>query len=130
MTRTEIRMPRRRPAPSPRDQQIYIDYQVGGMRQIELARQHRLTQCRISQIIRRVERWRRRLSPHDTGGDISFRQRQRLDRWLERELLTTVCREAMRQFHEGQKIITHKTGTRGDKTIDETTERRQTANVQ
>ena len=42
-------------APSSRDQQIYRDYQTTGQRQRVLAEKHKLTQCRISQIIRRVE---------------------------------------------------------------------------
>ena len=51
------RKPRTRPAPSSRDQQIYLDYQTSGKLQDELAEQYGLTQCRISQIIRRVEKW-------------------------------------------------------------------------
>src|SRR5207247_1753227 len=59
MTTTSIRPPksRRRPAPSARDQQIYLDYQTTGRSQEELAKDYKLTQCRISQIIRRVEQW-------------------------------------------------------------------------
>jgi len=51
------RRPRRRPAPTQRDQQIYVDYQIGSTRQTALAEKYRLTQCRISQIVRRVKHW-------------------------------------------------------------------------
>ena len=59
MTTTSILppKPRRRPAPSARDQQIYLDYQTTGRSQEELAKDYELTQCRISQIIHRVEAW-------------------------------------------------------------------------
>src|SRR5437773_6885338 len=59
MTTTSIHppKPRRRPDPSARDQQIYLDYQTTGRSQEELAKDYELTQCRISQIIHRVEAW-------------------------------------------------------------------------
>src|SRR5205823_3882519 len=59
MTTTSIHSPkpRRRSAPSARDQQIYLDYQTTGRSQEELAEQYHLTQCRISQIIHCVEAW-------------------------------------------------------------------------
>jgi len=59
MTTASIHPPksRRRRAPSERDQQIYLDYQTTGQTQVQLAEQYRLTQCRISQIIKRVEAW-------------------------------------------------------------------------
>lgn len=111
--------PRKRPQPSPRDREIYAQYQLG-KRQAELAEAYRLTQCRISQIVRRVESW---LAAGSAGA-------RRLERQLEREQLSFVCRQAIRHFQEPQKCVTHKKGTRGDKAFDETTERTLPANVQ
>jgi hypothetical protein len=128
---TNLNTPRtsKRRTPSPRDQQIYLDYQLTGLRQIDLAEKHRLTQCRISQIIRHVEAWRASSNPRDIG-ELSANKQRRLDRWLERQRYNHILREAMRGFREEQKTVTHKTGKRGETTIDETTERRQPSNVQ
>ena len=59
--------PRRRGVPSERDQQIYLDYQTTGRTQTELAEQYGLTQCRISQIICRVEAWLAGREQHRLG---------------------------------------------------------------
>lgn len=120
---------RKRPAPSPRDQQIYLDYQVSGKRQTDLAAQYELTQCRISQIIRRVAAWRSQADAREEG-EPAPRQQQQLDRFLERERLNFIARESLRLFGEEQKTITKKSGTRGDNAIDETTERTAPPNVQ
>src|SRR5438105_1560182 len=98
------RKPRPRTAPSSRDQQIYLEYQTAGKLQSELATQYGLTQCRISQIIRRVEKWL------NAAGDPTFdlrpstfdstAGREQLKSRLQHELLTTVARQAMRHFHE------------------------------
>src|SRR5438045_9669195 len=50
--------PRKLPAPSRRNLQIYLDYQVHGLRQTQLAEKYNLTQCRVSQILRRIDAWR------------------------------------------------------------------------
>jgi hypothetical protein len=123
------RKPRKRPAPSQRDQQIYVEYQITGRRQVELAEKHGLTQTRISQIIRRVAAWRANSDPRETG-DLTQAERERLDRWLEYERLSFVCREAMHHFQQQQKLVAHKHGTRDDKTFDETTERLLPPNLQ
>src|SRR2546421_12719955 len=54
---TRFQKPRARLTPSPRDQQIYLDYQVHGLKQTQLANKHGVTQRRISQILHRVEAW-------------------------------------------------------------------------
>src|SRR5262249_8516114 len=51
------RKPRKCKAPSQRDKQIYLDYQPSGILQNDLAKKYKLTQCPISQIPRRVEKW-------------------------------------------------------------------------
>jgi hypothetical protein len=123
------RKPRKRPAPSQRDQDIYVEYQITGRRQTELAEKHKLTQTRVSQIIRRVAAWRANSDPRDEG-DLTQVERQRLDRWLEHERLNFICREAMHHFCQQQKLIAHKHGQRDDKTFDETTERLLPPNLQ
>jgi hypothetical protein len=116
------RKPRKRPAPSQRDQEIYVEYQITGRRQAELAEKHRLTQSRVSQIIRRVAAWRASADAREEG-ELPVAQRQHLDRWLEYERLNFVCREAMHHFGTQQKHIAHKHGQRDEKHFDETTER-------
>src|SRR5436189_2141297 len=101
------RKPRTRPAPSPRDQQIYLDYQTTGKQQSELAQDYNLTQCRISQIIRRVEKWLHATGNPGSGADDAA-ARQCLERRLQSERLNSVCREAMRHYHDQQKTVTHK----------------------
>src|SRR5438876_12312321 len=132
MTATTIRPPRarRRSAPSARDQQIYLDYQTTGRSQEELAKDYKLTQCRISQIIRRVKAWLAcgaGVSPADESAAIqnpkSEIQNQitadpaHLERALQRQYLAFVCREAIRQFQTDRVTTTTKTGTRGHKQI-------------
>ena len=122
--------PRMRPAPSERDQQIYLEYQGTGKSQIELAGQYKLTQCRVSQIVRRVERWLRDSPSALQPGKPNAAAAGALERRLEHERLNFVCREAMRHFHQEQKTVTHKQGHRGDTAFDETTERQVPPNVQ
>ena len=124
-----VRPPRRRPAPSARDQELYVAYQTSGKTQAELAEQYDLTQCRVSQIIRRVEAWRSKLQPQPqerVPGGLSAREQQRLDRWLERERNEAILKNALRQFQQPQQVKTTKTGPRGE----ETTVRELPPNVQ
>src|SRR5262245_49085360 len=141
ITAAASRKPRQRQAPSQRDQQIDLDYQTSGMRQNDLAEKYGLTQCRISQIIRRVEKWLYNLDHESAAGVPGFERssnpvddseefatdgataRQRLLHRLEFKRLNSVCRHALQHFQQQQKCITHKTGSRAGKPIDETTER-------
>src|SRR5262245_56216765 len=108
---------------------------------------YKLTQCRISQIIRRVEKWLRATGPECSGVPGFERSsnpvdgneesatdetaaRQKLLQRLEFERLNSVCRLAMQHFQQPQKSITHKTGLRAGKPIDETTERTLPPNLQ
>jgi hypothetical protein len=139
--------PRRRGAPSERDQHIYLDYQTTGRTQADLAADHGLTQCRISQIIRRVEKWLadepvpRSTSHVPSSGDEASptcnveletcnADRQRLDSAMQLRYMSFVCREAIRQFQADRLTITTKKGSRGETQIDETTERREPKNLQ
>lgn len=116
--------------PSLRDQQIFTSYHVSGKTQEQLAGDYGLTQCRISQIIRRVAAWRSQADPEEEG-DLSASQQQRLDRWLEHQRLETVIRLALCHFHQEQRTInTTKTTDRGEKSFTEQIRRELPASVQ
>lgn len=128
-TDSTIQRPRKKPAPSARDQELYVAYQTTGLTQTELAGQYGLTQCRVSQIVRRVEAWRATANPQpgaEAPGERTVRQQQRLDRWLERERSEAILRDALRHFNQPQQVKTTKTGPRGE----EVTVRELPANVQ
>lgn len=141
---TTCQKPRKRPAPSERNQQIYLDYQALGRSQSELAADYHLSQTRISQILRHVEAWLAsvgwdQLAPASADPPSSTLNLEpgtlhsvaaALEQRLERERLNFVCREALRCFRQEQKTTTHKKGTRGDKSFDETTVRIAPPNVQ
>src|SRR6187431_2149262 len=102
---TPIRQPRKRPAPSARDQEIYLAWQVHGQTQDQLAEKHKLTQCRVSQIVRKVAAWRSKADPREEG-ELTTRQQKRLDRWLEHERLGAIARQAIQSFHQEQRTLT------------------------
>lgn len=83
--------------PSARDQQIFVEVQALGRLQSEVARQHGLTQSRVSQILKRVGRWRGNVDPEQVG-EPSPSEQARLDQWLERRTLEEVRAYAFRQF--------------------------------
>jgi hypothetical protein len=117
MSLSLTKQPRRRPSPSRRDQELYVRYQTTGITQAELAGDCGLTQCRVSQIIRRVEKWRAEINPqpHDltpAGGQTPLEQR-RLDRWLERERNEVLFKQSLRQAQQPQVVKTTKTGPDG-----------------
>jgi hypothetical protein len=118
MSTSILKKPRRKPSPSQRDQELYVLYQTTGMTQDELAEKYRLTQCRVSQIVRRVEKWRAEINPqpHDltpAGGKTPVEQR-RLDRWLERERSEAIIKQALRNSERPQQVKTTKTGPNGE----------------
>src|SRR5262245_13215662 len=116
---------RRRPDPSQRDLQIYLDYQIAGQRQIDLAHDHKLTQCRISQIIRRVDAWRKESRIENQQSKIENESSPdsrsptpdplAFDFLVQSHRLNLVCREAIRHFQHQQATVTHRKGTRSDK---------------
>ncbi len=135
-TSSFIATPRRRPAPSPRNLQIYLDYQVEGLTQTQLAEKYNLTQCRISQILRRIDSWRAQSAiPNSESPSHSLNPSPPLsptdlDLQLQSARLNLVAREAVRHFQQPQATVTHKQGTRGDKSIDETTTKSLPKNLQ
>src|SRR5687768_16939272 len=90
-------LPRKKRAPSQRDQAILVAYRVNGRTQADLAEQYDLSQSRISAIVRRVERWRAELVLVDED-ELDNRQRRRLESWLERERLQGIYERSMRAY--------------------------------
>jgi hypothetical protein len=125
------RKPRRRAAPSQRDQQLYVEYQTSGVTQLELAEKYQLTQCRISQIVRRVAAWRGGIDPAGRPlppGDLTQQEQRRLDRWLERQRNEAIFKAALRKIDLPQ--ITTTTKTDADGQVKERAVREQPPNVQ
>ena len=115
-------LPRKKRPPGQRDQGIYLQY-LDGRTQEELAEQHHVSQSRISQIVRRVERWRANLRPQEEG-ELSHEERQRLERWRARRLQEGIYARAIRRFDAPpQVLITTKEATRDGKTYHEETQR-------
>src|SRR5262245_19709770 len=118
-------LPRQKRPPSARDQAIYLDRQTRGCSQQQLAADNRLSQSRISQILRRVEQWRANLRPQ-AEGELDHAERQRLERWLERERQQAIYDRAIRAFDTApRELKTTKEGQRGGTDYRETTIREQ-----
>jgi hypothetical protein len=123
-------LPRKKRLPSARDQAIYVSRMARGCSQASLAKEHRLSQSRISQILRRVERWRANLRPSDCG-ELDHAQRQRIERQLERERHQELYDRGLRGFDSApQQLTTKKEGKRGENDFTETTTREVLPNVQ
>ena len=128
-SRSKPKKPRKRPAPSRRNQEIFLAYEISGKTQEQIAADTGLTQSRVSAIIRGVRQWRARSVPAEEA-ELTPLQQQRLDYHLERERLLLVSREALRAYHHQPKSLkTDKQGTRGGQTYDETVDREQPPNV-
>jgi len=124
------KLPRKRRAPSGRDQAILVAYRVHGRTQQELADEYHLSQRRISAIVCRVERWRAELLPA-VDEELDSRERQRLERWLERERLQAIHSRAMRAYDTQQPaLVSVREGQRDGKPFKEETRREQGPNVQ
>src|SRR5262245_46844027 len=108
------KLPRKKRIPSPRDQAMYLARLTHGVTQEELAKEHRLSQSRVSQILRRVAKWWANLRP-EPEGELAPEERQRLERWLERERQQAIYDRGIRGFDSAAKqLTTTKSGERGD----------------
>jgi transcriptional regulator with XRE-family HTH domain len=122
--------PRAKRQPSERDQAIYVARMTRGLSQAELAEQQGLSQSRISQILRRVEKWRGEVWPAEAG-ELDHAQRQRVERWLEHQRQQAIYDRALAAFDRGpRELVTRKSGERGETSFHETTTRELPANVQ
>ena len=123
-------LPRKKRPPTARDQAIFIAYHVTARTQTELAEDYDLSQRRISEIIKRVERWRADLIPA-AAGELEPRQQQRVDRWLEHERLRSIHARAIRAYDtQALELKTTRKGDRDGKPYHDETTRQQPPNVQ
>jgi Sigma-70, region 4 len=123
-------LPRKKRAPSMRDQAILVAYRVEGRTQEDLAEKYRLSQRRISAIISRVERWRADVIPA-AEGELDRKQRERFERWAERERLQGIQSRAMRAYDtQPTELKTVREGHRDGKPFREETTRQLPPNVQ
>src|SRR6185503_11276007 len=76
------RLPRKRRQPSERDQALFNLRQAKGWTQERIAKEHRLSQSRVSQILRRVAAWREAQQPA-SGAELAGEE-ERHERRLER----------------------------------------------
>src|SRR5947207_13800508 len=117
------KLPRQKRPPSARDQAILVAYRTQGRTQVSLARQHGISQRRVSEIVRRVERWRADLIPSEEN-QLEHEQQVRLDRWLERERGQAIYDRGIRAFdHAPKELTTTRTGHRDGKKFEEKTVR-------
>ena len=124
------RQPRKKRAPSARDQAIVLAYRTRGCSQEELAHDNRLSQRRISQIVQRVERWLADRHPA-AENQLDHAQRQRLERELERERLQAIYSRSIRDYDRAPtELKTKRAGQRGDHKFQEETTRTVLPNVQ
>jgi hypothetical protein len=123
-------LPRKKRPPTARDQAIFLAYRVTARTQAELAEDYDLSQRRISEIIKRVERWRADLIPAEAG-ELEPKQQQRVDRWLEHERLRSVHDRAIRAYDtQALELKTTRKGDRDGKPFHDETTRQQQPNVQ
>src|SRR5215207_8753611 len=124
------KLPRKKRTPSGRDQAIFVARRTLGRTTLELAAEHGLSPSRISQIVRRVEKWRANASPLEDG-DLNHQERQRLERWLARERSQAIYDRAIRAYDTAPpELTTTKSGARDGKQFSEQTRRQMPPSVQ
>jgi hypothetical protein len=109
-------LPRKKRPPSERDQALFDLQQAKGWTQERIAIEHRLSQSRVSQILRRVAAWReaqQRAQEAERVGEQDRRQ-SRLERARQEELYSRALRELdgtpseltmIRRTHRGQAMV-------------------------
>ena len=105
-------LPRKKRPPSPRDQALFDLRQAKGWTQERIAKEHRLSQSRVSQILRRVAAWRDAQQAELAGEQ--ERHQSRLERARHQELYERSLREfdgvpqeltTIRRIHRGQAVV-------------------------
>jgi hypothetical protein len=86
-----------RGAPRERDLEIYAAVRVDGRRQVDVAAALGITQGRVSQIVRSVQRWRAGMG---LEAELERRDRQAVDRWLEELRIDKLYEETMELFRQ------------------------------
>jgi Sigma-70, region 4 len=110
------RLPRKKRQPSERDQALFNLRQAKGWTQERIAKEHRLSQSRVSQILRRVAAWREAQQP-GSGAELAGeeeRHERRLERARHQEMYERSLREfdsvppewtSVRRIHRGQAVV-------------------------
>jgi hypothetical protein len=86
-----------RGAPGERDLQIYAAVRIDGRRQVDVAAEFGISQGRVSQIVRRVQRWRVAMAP---AAEFERRDQQQIQRWLDDQRLEKLYEEAMELYRQ------------------------------
>ena len=116
-------LPRKKRPPSARDEAIYLLKSVKGWTQQQLAAEFRLSQSRVSQVLRRYEAWRAAARPQSSG-ELDHAQQQRVERWLEKKRYEELYERSMRDYDAApRRLKTIKSSERDGKPFRETTVR-------
>lgn len=109
-------LPRRKRPPSARDQALFDLRHAKGWTQGRIAKEHKLSQSRVSQILRRVAAWREAERPGNEAELAGEQQRhqRRLEQARHQELFDRSLREldatpeevtTIRRIHRGQAVV-------------------------
>ena len=82
-------------SPSERDLQIYGAVRIDGRRQVDVAAEFEITQGRVSQIVRKVHRWRVGMG---IAAELERRDRRAVEQWLEQLRIDKLYEETMELF--------------------------------
>ena len=87
-------------SPGERDLQVFAAVRVDGRRQVDVAAEFGITQGRVSQIVRRVNRWRVGMG---IAAELERRDRKSVDRWLEQLRIEKLYEETMELYRRSQQ---------------------------
>jgi hypothetical protein len=115
--------------PSARNQQIHAAVKIRGCRQADVAREHRITQSRVSRIVAQVEAWR---GAAPAASDVlKTAERRRHERWLARQRYEELYQRSLQELDSSNRTLTtERSGSRDGKEFKETTRREQARSVQ
>ncbi len=108
-------------SPGERDLQIYAAVRVDARRQADVAAEFGITQGRISQIIRRVNRWR---ASRGSAGELERRDQQTVNRWLDDQRIEKLYEHTMEHYRRScqprwrERIVKNQHGESRTETID------------
>jgi len=102
--------PRRSTRPAERDYDIYRRHNFEFVSQSELAQEYGVTQQRVSQVLRNVERW---VVNHPQDEEARCARRGAGDRW---ETVIGMAMRAFRQSQQEQEVVKERTTLRGHNT--------------
>jgi hypothetical protein len=86
--------------PGERDMQIYGAVRVDGRRQVDVAAEFGVTQGRVSQIVRKVHRWRLGMG---IAAELERRDRRSVEQWLEQLRIDKLYEETMELYRRSKE---------------------------